>query len=171
MVTSLMVHWYQCTKMQGCLDASSRVVPRCVGTFHLERCSYASLACDTGSNLLSECAAYARLPAVHGEGRARLGPGLEPRILSGSEERGSAFITTRSQRGNRHMDRHRLPANRGRVSYARLVQDSNIGIVDVSCTEPASVEPSSPCDTRSLQSVRQENPLSPVFLPISTTQR
>ncbi len=124
--------------MQGCLDASSRVVPRCVGTFHLERCSYASLACDTGSNLLSECAAYARLPAVHGEGRARLGPGLGAANIERLRGTRLRLHNNRSQRGTVTWIVTDYRPTEGRVSYARLVQDSNIGIVDVSCTEPAS---------------------------------
>jgi hypothetical protein len=61
-------------------------------------------------------------------------PGWEPRILSGSEERGSAFVTTA---GSGHtvtwVVTDYRPAE-GRVSYARLVHDSNIGLVDVACT-------------------------------------
>ena len=55
-------------------------------------------------------------------------------MLSGSEERGSAFITTA---GSGHtvtwVVTDYRPAE-GRVSYARLVHDSNIGLVDVLCT-------------------------------------
>jgi hypothetical protein len=69
------------------------------------------------------------------EGERAWARGWDPRILSGAEERGSVF-STRS-----HDDRpvtwvvtDYRPAE-GRVSYARLVQDSNIGLVDVLCTE------------------------------------
>jgi hypothetical protein len=69
------------------------------------------------------------------EGERVWARGWDPRILSGAEERGSVF-STRS-----HDDRpvtwvvtDYRPAE-GRVSYARLVQDSNIGLVDVICTD------------------------------------
>ena len=59
--------------------------------------------------------------------------GWEPVILSGSEERGSAF-RTRDHRGRETtwVVTDYRPAD-GRVSYARLAQDSNIGLVDVIC--------------------------------------
>lgn len=62
-------------------------------------------------------------------------PGWEPVMLSGKEERGSAF-RTRNHHGQETtwiVTEYR-PAE-GRVSYARLAQDSNIGLVDVICTE------------------------------------
>ena len=59
-------------------------------------------------------------------------------MLSGAEERGSAFMTT-AHNGSpvTWIVIDYRPAE-GRASYARLVQDSNIGIVDVACTEVAS---------------------------------
>jgi len=60
-------------------------------------------------------------------------PGWEPQILSGAHERGSAFVTTGV--GGRTVTwvvTDYQPAQ-GRVSYARLVDDSNIGLVDVAC--------------------------------------
>ena len=61
-------------------------------------------------------------------------PGWEPVLLSGSEERGSAF-RTRDHHGRTTtwIVTDYRPAE-GRVSYARLAEDSNIGLVDVACT-------------------------------------
>jgi hypothetical protein len=74
-------------------------------------------------------------PLFTAEGERAWARGWDPRLLSGAEERGSVF-STRS-----HDDRpvtwvvtDYRPAE-GRVSYARLVRDSNIGLVDVTCTE------------------------------------
>ena len=76
-------------------------------------------------------------PLFTAQGERKWAPGWEPRILSGSEERGSAFITTAHNGGTvTWIVTDYRPAD-GRVSYARLVQDSNIGMVDVTCTEPA----------------------------------
>jgi hypothetical protein len=62
-------------------------------------------------------------------------PAWDPKMLSGAEERGSAF-ETRNHDGQTTVwvviDYR--PAE-GRVSYARLAQESNIGLVDVVCTE------------------------------------
>lgn len=65
-------------------------------------------------------------------------PGWEPRILSGAEARGSAFITTAHNGGTVTWIVTDYRPAEGRVSYARLAHDSNIGLVDVSCTELAS---------------------------------
>lgn len=61
--------------------------------------------------------------------------GWEPRILSGAEQRGSAFVT-RAHDGTRVMwiVTEFRPVD-WRVAYARLVQDSNIGLVEVTCME------------------------------------
>ena len=77
------------------------------------------------------------LPLFTARGEREWVPGWDPSILSGAEERGSAF-QTRNHDG-------RLTTwivvdyrpSEGRVSYARLAEDSNIGLVDVICTEPA----------------------------------
>jgi hypothetical protein len=59
--------------------------------------------------------------------------GWEPVLLSGSEDRGTAF-RTRS-----HADQEVIwivsdfQPSKGVVSYARVVQGSNVGLVDVSC--------------------------------------
>jgi hypothetical protein len=75
------------------------------------------------------------LPLFTARGEREWVPGWDPLMLSGAEERGSAFQT-------RHQDgqvttwiviEYRPPE--GRVSYARLAQGSNIGLVDVICTE------------------------------------
>jgi hypothetical protein len=76
-------------------------------------------------------------PLFTAQGERAWAPGWEPRILSGAEERGSAFMTT-AHNGSpvTWIVIDYRPAE-GRASYARLVQDSNIGIVDVACTEVA----------------------------------
>jgi len=74
-------------------------------------------------------------PLFTANGERAWAPGWEPRILSGGEERGSSFITT-AHNGSRvtWIVTDYRPAQ-GRVSYARLMQDSNMGLVDVSCTQ------------------------------------
>jgi hypothetical protein len=76
-------------------------------------------------------------PLFTAQGERAWAPGWEPRILSGSEERGSAFMTTAHDGGPVTWIVTDYRPAEGRASYARLVQDSNIGIVDVVCTEPA----------------------------------
>jgi hypothetical protein len=74
------------------------------------------------------------LPLFTAEGERKWAPGWEPVILSGAVERGSAFVT-RAQSGieTTWIVADYRPAE-GRVSYARLAQGSNIGLVDVTCT-------------------------------------
>lgn len=63
-------------------------------------------------------------------------PGWEPLLLSGAEQRGSAFQTANQEgRTTTWIVIDHRPAE-GRVSYSRLAQDSNIGLVDVVCSEP-----------------------------------
>jgi hypothetical protein len=73
-------------------------------------------------------------PLFTAEGERRWAPGWEPVILSGAGERGSAFVT----RGHTGIETTWIVADyrpsEGRVSYARLAQGSNIGLVDVVCT-------------------------------------
>ncbi len=76
-------------------------------------------------------------PLFTAQGERAWAPGWEPRILSGSEERGSAFVTNAHNGGTITWIVTDYRPTDGRVSYARLVQDSNIGMVDVTCTEPA----------------------------------
>ncbi len=59
--------------------------------------------------------------------------GWEPELLSGREERGSVFRTTHGGRATTWIVVTYLPAE-GYVSYARLAQDSNMGLVDVQCS-------------------------------------
>lgn len=58
--------------------------------------------------------------------------GWEPELLSGREERGSAFHTVHAGRETTWIVVEYRPSE-GRVSYARLAQGSNIGLVDVRC--------------------------------------
>ncbi len=74
------------------------------------------------------------LPLFTAQGERAWAPGWEPQVLSGAEERGSAFATIGSQGPVTWIVTDYRPAE-GRVSYARLVHESNIGLVDVVCTE------------------------------------
>jgi hypothetical protein len=73
-------------------------------------------------------------PMFTAEGERSWAPGWEPVILSGAVERGSAFVT----RAHSGIETTWIVADyrpaEGRVSYARLAQGSNIGLVDVICT-------------------------------------
>lgn len=73
-------------------------------------------------------------PLFTAEGERGWAPGWEPVILSGAVERGSAFVT----RAHSGIETTWIVADyrpaEGRVSYARLAQGSNIGLVDVTCT-------------------------------------
>jgi hypothetical protein len=75
------------------------------------------------------------LPLFTAEGERLWAPGWEPVVLSGAEGRGSAFVT----RGHTGIETTWIVADyrpaEGRVSYARLAQGSNIGLVDVACTQ------------------------------------
>src|SRR5262245_51204486 len=75
------------------------------------------------------------MPLFTAEGERDWAPGWEPTILSGDVERGSAFVT-RAASGieTTWIVADYRPAE-GRVSYARLAQGSNIGLVDVTCVE------------------------------------
>jgi hypothetical protein len=59
--------------------------------------------------------------------------GWEPELLSGREERGSVFRTVHGGRETTWIVVDYRPAE-GRVSYARLAQGSNMGLVDVQCS-------------------------------------
>ena len=74
------------------------------------------------------------MPLFTAEGERSWAPGWEPVMLSGAVERGSAF-STRAHSGieTTWIVADYRPAE-GRVSYARLAQGSNIGLVDVICT-------------------------------------
>jgi hypothetical protein len=76
-------------------------------------------------------------PLFTADGEREWAPGWDPAQLSGAEERGSAFLT-RNHEGQTTtwiVVDYRPAA--GRVSYARLAHGSNIGLVDVICTEAA----------------------------------
>jgi hypothetical protein len=75
-------------------------------------------------------------PLFTAEGERAWAPGWEPQLLSGEAERGSAFRTVNGNRPTTWIVTDYRPAE-GRVSYARLAQDSNIGLVDVVCTPAA----------------------------------
>ena len=64
-------------------------------------------------------------------------PGWDPEILSGEAERGSAFRTHNPHGGETIWIVTKFQPLQGRVSYARVALGSNIGLVDVICTEPA----------------------------------
>ncbi len=76
-------------------------------------------------------------PLFTAQGERAWAPGWEPLMLSGAEQRGSAF-QTRNHHGQETtwivID---YEPNEGRASYARLAQGSTIGLVDVVCTEAA----------------------------------
>jgi hypothetical protein len=76
------------------------------------------------------------LPLFTARGERAWAPGWDPLMLSGAEERGSAFQTRNhdSQATTWIVIDYR--PSEGRVSYARLAHGSNIGLVDVHCTEP-----------------------------------
>lgn len=64
-------------------------------------------------------------------------PGWDPVMLSGECERGTAFCT-RSQDGRETTwVVVEYQPDEGRASYARLAHGSNIGLVDVICTDSA----------------------------------
>lgn len=74
-------------------------------------------------------------PLFTARGERDWAPGWEPQVLSGGEERGSAFITTAHNGGTVTWIVIDYRPAQGRASYARLVDGSNIGLVDVVCTE------------------------------------
>ncbi len=76
------------------------------------------------------------LPLFTAEGERAWAPGWEPESLSGDTARGSAFRTAHGGRSTTWIVTDYRP-DQGRVSYARLAQDSNIGLVDVICTPAA----------------------------------
>jgi hypothetical protein len=74
-------------------------------------------------------------PLFTARGEREWVPGWDPVMLSGAEERGSAFQThNHSGQATTWIVIDYRPSE-GRVSYARLAHGSNIGLVDVICTE------------------------------------
>src|SRR5277367_861107 len=76
-------------------------------------------------------------PLFTARGEREWAPGWNPEVLSGAEERGSAFETRDSDGRTTTWIVVDCRPRDGRASYARLAHDSNIGLVDVICTEPA----------------------------------
>jgi hypothetical protein len=75
------------------------------------------------------------LPLFTARGERDWAPGWDPVILSGGEGRGSAFETRNHEgRATTWIVVDYRPSD-GRVSYARLAQGLNIGLVDVVCTD------------------------------------
>lgn len=72
-------------------------------------------------------------PLFTAAGERAWAPGWEPEMLSGDTARGSAFRTAHGGRSTTWIVTDYRP-DQGRASYARLAQDSNIGLVDVVCT-------------------------------------
>jgi hypothetical protein len=77
------------------------------------------------------------MPLFTAEGERSWAPGWEPVILSGDVERGSAFLTRAHTGIETTWIVTDYRPDEGRVSYARLAQGSNIGLVDVICTGAA----------------------------------
>jgi hypothetical protein len=76
-------------------------------------------------------------PLFTARGEREWAPGWDPLILSGAEERGSAFQTRNREGQTTTWIVVEYRPSEGRASYARLAESSNIGLVDVVCTEPA----------------------------------
>jgi hypothetical protein len=75
------------------------------------------------------------MPLFTARGEREWAPGWDPVLLSGAEQRGSAFETRNAEGRTTTWIVIDYRPSEGRVSYARLAQDSNIGLVDVICTE------------------------------------
>lgn len=80
-------------------------------------------------------ASCARLmPLFTAQGERAWAPGWEPEMLSGDTARGSVFRTRTPERETVWAVTEYRP-EQGRVSYVRIAQGSNMGLVDVSCRE------------------------------------
>jgi hypothetical protein len=75
-------------------------------------------------------------PLFTARGEREWAPGWDPVMLSGAEERGSAFQTRNHEGETTTWIVVDYQPSEGRASYARLAQGSHIGLVDVICTEP-----------------------------------
>lgn len=75
-------------------------------------------------------------PLFTARGEREWAPGWDPVILSGAEERGSAFQTRSHDGGTTTWIVVDYRPSDGRAGYARLAHGSHIGLVDVLCTEP-----------------------------------
>lgn len=76
-------------------------------------------------------------PLFTAEGERGWAPGWNPEILSGAVERGSAFRTKHDDGQETVWVVTEYKPQEGRVSYARAALGSNIGLVDVVCTDSA----------------------------------
>jgi hypothetical protein len=76
-------------------------------------------------------------PLFTARGERDWAPGWNPEMLSGAEERGSAFRTRHEHGQETIWVVTEFRPQEGRVSYARAALGSNIGLVDVVCTESA----------------------------------
>jgi len=76
------------------------------------------------------------LPFFTALGEKEWAEGWEPELLSGREERGSVFRTAHGDRETTWIVVDYRPSE-GRVSYARLAEGSNMGLVDVRCSPTA----------------------------------
>jgi hypothetical protein len=74
-------------------------------------------------------------PLFTAEGERAWATGWNPEILSGAEERGSAFRTKHANGQETVWIVTDYQPKEGRVSYARAALGSNIGLVDVTCTD------------------------------------
>jgi hypothetical protein len=74
-------------------------------------------------------------PLFTARGERDWAPGWDPVMLSGAEERGSAFQTRNHEGETTTWIVVDYRPSEGRASYARLAQGSHIGLVDVICTE------------------------------------
>ena len=75
-------------------------------------------------------------PLFTARGEREWAPGWDPVMLSGAEERGSAFQTRNHEGETTTWIVVDYRPSEGRASYARLAQGSHIGLVDVVCSEP-----------------------------------
>lgn len=143
MFASPVGYWYDGTKIPIGGDMPGQIRSRAAAT----RVASCLLLCS-GTALSSVPATQVRtfhlaaplaevFPLFTALGERAWAKGWNPQVLSGATERGSAFVT----KGHNGKEATWIvtdyrPAE-GRVSYARLVRDSNIGLVDVICTQPA----------------------------------
>lgn len=74
-------------------------------------------------------------PLFTAVGEKQWAEGWDPKLLSGGERRGSAFQTRHSDGQVTTWIVAEYDPVAGRVSYARLAEGSNIGLVDVRCTK------------------------------------
>jgi hypothetical protein len=76
-------------------------------------------------------------PLFTARGEREWAPGWDPAMLSGAEERGSAFRTRNPEGRTTTWIVIDYRPSEGRAGYARLAEGSNIGLVDVVCTDAA----------------------------------